>query len=706
MFDIKRVEIEWGGRPLVLETGKIARQADGAVVATYGQTSVLCTVVAAKKSKDDVSFFPLSVHYQERTSAVGKIPGGFFKREGKPSEKEVLTSRLIDRPIRPLFPEGFFNETQIVCTLLSHDLENDPDIISIIGASAALAISGLPFLGPVASARVGIIDGEMVLNPTFEDLKKSQLDLAVAGTVDGVLMVESQAQELSEDTMLQAVIFGHQHFQPVITAINQFKQQVNKPSQDYIDNQEFENSIYSQVKAAMESHILQAYTETQKQTRYKKMDELEEQVVAALQTEEISSKHISTQFKRLQKDMMRQTLLTEHKRIDGRGLTTIRPIISEVALLPRTHGSSLFTRGETQALTVATLGTSQDEQLIDALEGEYREHFMLHYNFPPFSVGEVGRMSSPGRREIGHGKLAWRALRPVMPTKDQFPYAVRIVTEITESNGSSSMATVCGTSLAMMDAGVPITSPVAGIAMGLVQEKDQFAVLSDIIGEEDSLGDMDFKVAGTANGVTALQMDIKVTSITPSIMEIALKQAREGRLHILGEMAKALTDSRTGVSDSAPRIELMTIKRDKIRDVIGSGGKVIREICEVSGCRIEISEDGVVEISGSNSESIQKAIDMVTSIVAEPEVGQIYRSKVVKLMDFGAFIDFLGSRSGLVHISQLGQGRTERVEDVVNVNDIVYARLIGFDDRGKAKLSLKGIDQSTGNPIEAAESQE
>ena len=704
MFDIKRVEIEWGGRTLSLETGKIARQADGAVVATYGQTSVLCTVVSAKKIAADISFFPLSVHYQERTGAVGKIPGGFFKREGKPSEKEVLTSRLIDRPIRPLFPEGFFNETQIVCTLLSHDLENDPDVLSIIGASAALAISGLPFLGPVAAARVSIIDDEMILNPTFEDLKKSQLDLAVAGTVEGVLMVESQAQELSEEKMLEAVIFGHQHFQPVIEAINQLKQQVNKPDQDYIDNQDFENSIYNQVKSFAENDIVRAYDEKQKQARYKIMDDLETQTITTLQTEEINSKHISTQFKRLQKNLMRHTLLSEHKRIDGRDLTTIRPIVSEVALLPRTHGSSLFTRGETQALTVATLGTSQDEQLIDALDGEYREHFMLHYNFPPFSVGEIGRMLSPGRREIGHGKLAWRALRPVMPTKDQFPYAVRIVTEITESNGSSSMATVCGTSLALMDAGVPITSPVAGIAMGLIQEKDKFAVLSDIIGEEDSLGDMDFKVAGTEKGVTALQMDIKVTSITPEIMEIALNQARQGRLHILGEMAKALTGSRSGVSDKAPRIELITIKRDKIRDVIGSGGKVIREICEVSSCRIEISEEGIVEISGPNNESIQKAIDMVMGIVAEPEIGHIYRAKVVKLMDFGAFIDFLGSRSGLVHISQMGPGRTERVEDVVKVNDIVYAKFIGFDDRGKAKLSLKGVDQTTGNSLETSES--
>jgi polyribonucleotide nucleotidyltransferase len=701
MFDIKRHEIEWGGRPLILETGKIARQADGAVIASYGGTSVLCTVVAEKTPREGVDFFPLSVHYQERTFAAGKIPGGFFKREGKPSEREVLTSRLIDRPIRPLFADGFYNETQVVCTLLSYDLENDPDIVSIIGASAALAISGIPFLGPVAAARVGYKNGELILNPTFEETKESSLELVVAGTHEGVLMVESEAQELPEDKMLEAVMFGHEQCQAVIAMIESLKTQAGKPAWTLEDNSAFESKLYEQIRQLVEEDVRQAYLEKQKQIRLKTLSELEAKAIASLQSEEISEKHISTQFKKLKSEVVRGDILTHQRRIDGRGLNDIRPIEAEVGVLARTHGSALFTRGETQALVVATLGTTQDEQLIDALEGEYRERFMLHYNFPSFSVGEVGRMSSPGRREIGHGKLAWRAIRPMLPSKDQFPYAVRVVAEITESNGSSSMATVCGSSLAMMDAGVPLASPIAGIAMGLIKEGEQFAVLSDILGDEDALGDMDFKVAGTAKGVTALQMDIKVTSITREIMDVALRQAKEGRLHILGEMAKALISSRSGISHNAPRIELITIKRDKIRDVIGSGGKVIREICEVSGARIEISEEGIVEVSAPNSDSITKAIDMIMGIVAEPEIGHIYHGTVVKLMEFGAIVEFLGSRSGLVHISQLSNGRTDKVEDVVKTGDKVFVKLLGFDDRGKTKLSMKGIDQQTG--LEAAE---
>jgi polyribonucleotide nucleotidyltransferase len=704
MFDIKRVEIEWGGRPLILETGKIARQADGAVIATYGDTSVLCTVVADKTLQEDVDFFPLTVHYQERTFAAGKIPGGFFKREGKPSEREILTSRLIDRPIRPLFAEGFLNETQVVCTLLSHDLENDPDIVSIIGASAALVISGLPFAGPIAAARIGYVDGQLVLNPGYDGLKNSLLDLVVAGTREGVLMVESEAQELPENTMLEAVMFGYAQFQPVIQMIETLAAQARKPAWSFPDNRPLEQQLYARVQQYAEKDVRQAYQEKQKQLRYQKLAALEAKVIEALQAEDetFSAKQISHQFQKLKSEIVRGDILTHKRRIDGRGLRDIRPIVAEVGVLPRTHGSALFTRGETQALVVATLGTSQDEQLVDALEGEYRERFMLHYNFPSFSVGEVGRMSSPGRREIGHGKLAWRALRPLLPSKEQFPYAVRVVSEITESNGSSSMATVCGGSLAMMDAGVPLRSPVAGIAMGLIQEKEQFVVLSDILGDEDHLGDMDFKVAGTDKGVTALQMDIKVTSITREIMEIALHQAREGRLHILGEMAKALAVSRTGISHNAPRIELITIKRDKIRDVIGSGGKTIREICEVSGARIEISEDGVVEVAAPNSESITKAIDMIMGIVAEPEVGHIYRGTVVKLMEFGAIVEFLGTRSGLIHISQLSNRRIEKVEDVVKVGDKVYVKLLSLDDRGKTKLSMKGIDQTTGQETETS----
>jgi polyribonucleotide nucleotidyltransferase len=699
MFKIFRKEIDWGGRKLVLETGRIARQADGAVLVSYGDTVVLCTAVGARAPKPGIDFFPLTVNYQEKTFAAGKIPGGFFKREGRPSEKEVLTSRLIDRPIRPLFHGSYRNETQVICTTLSHDLENDPDVVAMIGASAALTISGIPFLGPIGAARVGYIDGQYVLNPTIDKLPESQLDLILAGTNEGVLMVESEAKELSEEVMLGAVNFGHAEYQKVINAIIELAEQCAKEPWPLAEPAPELAVVQARVRELGEAGLRDAYTEVVKQLRQEKVGAVKAKVLETLVAEEHAPELGAKLLKKLESEIVRTNILKTGKRIDGRDTKTVRPIVAEVGVLPRAHGSSLFTRGETQALVVATLGTGQDEQIIDALEGEYRETFLLHYNFPPYSVGEAGRMGSPGRREIGHGKLAWRAIRPLLPAKESFPYTMRVVSEITESNGSSSMATVCGSSLAMMDAGVPLKAPVAGIAMGLIKEDDGFAVLSDILGDEDHLGDMDFKVAGTSDGVTSLQMDIKITSITPEIMKIALGQARDGRLHILGEMAKALTQSREAVSQNAPRITVINIPKDKIREVIGSGGKVIREICEVTGAKIDIEDDGTIKVAAVDASASQAAIDWIRGIVAEPEVGVIYSGKVVKVMEFGAFVNFLGSRDGLVHISELAPQRVKETSDVVKVGDVVKVKVLGMDDRGKVKLSMKAVDQKTGEDL-------
>ncbi|MBV9784398.1 MAG: polyribonucleotide nucleotidyltransferase [Acidisphaera sp.] len=699
MFNYFRKELEWGGRSLVLETGKIARQADGAVMARYGDTIVLCTVVGVKTSRPGQDFFPLTVNYQEKTFAAGKIPGGFFKREGRPSEKEVLVSRLIDRPIRPLFPEGFRNEVQLVATVLSHDLENDPDIVAMVGCSAALTLSGIPFFGPVAAARVGFIDGQYALNPTAEQMKSSTLELVVAGTAEGVLMVESEAQELSEETMLGAVTFGHQHFQPVIQAIIELAEHAAREPWELPEADAAERGLAARIDTLARAPLVEAYQERIKQARYERVGAAKKAALGSLAEEGLNVEHAQNLLKDLEADIVRNAILDTGLRIDGRDTKTVRPIVAEVGVLPRAHGSALFTRGETQALCVTTLGTGQDEQVIDALEGEYREHFMLHYNFPPYSVGEAKRMGSPGRREIGHGKLAWRAIRPVLPTKERFPYTLRIVSEITESNGSSSMATVCGSSLALMDAGVPLSRPVAGIAMGLIKEERGYAVLSDILGDEDHLGDMDFKVAGTEQGVTSLQMDIKITSITPEIMQVALAQARDGRLHILGEMARAITGARSDVAATAPRITIITVPKEKIREVIGTGGKVIREIVEQTGAKIDIEDDGTIKIAASEQERAQAAIDWIRGIVAEPEVGVIYNGKVVKTADFGAFVNFLGSRDGLVHISELAQGRVAKTTDVVNVGDAVRVKVLGFDDRGKVKLSMRVVDQATGEDI-------
>ncbi|MEP4377977.1 MAG: polyribonucleotide nucleotidyltransferase [Alphaproteobacteria bacterium] len=698
MFDIVRKEIEWGGRPLILETGHIARQADGAVLVTYGESSVLCTTVGEHQPREGLDFFPLTVHYQEKTYAAGKIPGGFFKREGRPTEKEVLTSRLIDRPIRPLFHKSYRNETQVICTTVSHDLENDPDIAALVGASAALTISGMPFMGPIGAARVGYIDGEYVLNPTADQLEESALDLIVAGTSEGVLMVESQANELTEEVMLGAVMFGHEGYQPVIDAIIDMAERAAKEPRPVSETPQEIIDLEAKVRELGEAGIREAYTEKEKLARQDKVSAAKKAVIAQLSEEEAAI--ASGPLKTLEKDVVRRAILDTGERIDGRDTKTVRAIESQISILPRSHGSALFTRGETQAMVVATLGTGQDEQIIDALEGEYREHFLLHYNFPPYSVGETGRIGFTGRREVGHGKLAWRALRPLLPAKEDFPYTVRVVSEITESNGSSSMATVCGSSLAMMDAGVPLKAPVAGIAMGLIKEDDGYAVLSDILGDEDHLGDMDFKVAGTDEGITSLQMDIKITSITKEIMEIALDQARDGRIHILGEMAKAIDSGRVELSEHAPRITTMNIPTDKIREVIGTGGKVIREICEVTGCKVDIDDEGLIKVASSDGEAAQKAIDWITSIVAEPEVGVIYTGKVVKVVDFGAFVNFFGSRDGLVHISELKNERVGQVTDVINEGDEVKVKVIGMDDRGKVKLSMRVVDQETGEELE------
>ena len=702
MFEIHREQLEWAGRKLTLETGRIARQADGAVFATWGETTLLATVVSAKTPKPGIDFFPLTVNYQEKAFAAGRIPGGYFKREGRPSEKETLVSRLIDRPIRPLFPDGYRNETQVVITVLSHDLENDPDILSLVAASAALTISGVPFMGPIGGARVGLIKGELKLNPTIDEMKESGLDLVVAGTQDAVLMVESEAQELSEETMLEAVMMGHRGFQPVIDAIIRLAEKAAKEPRDLVvvDKSEVEKAV----AALAEAELREAYKITQKALRYKAVDAVKAKVNAALlegDAPKFDKQKVGEAFHDLQAKVVRWNILDTGIRIDGRDVSTVRPILSQVGVLPRTHGSSLFTRGETQALVVATLGTAEDEQFVDSLEGTYKERFLLHYNFPPYSVGEAGRMGSPGRREIGHGKLAWRALRPMLPSQAEFPYTLRVVSEITESNGSSSMATVCGASLSLMDAGVPLKRPTAGIAMGLILEGERFAVLSDILGDEDHLGDMDFKVAGTDNGVTALQMDIKIAGITEEIMKVALAQAKQGRLHILVEMSKALNSAREELGEFAPRIETLKIPTDKIREVIGTGGKVIREIVEKTGAKINIDDDGTVKIASSNGDSIKAAINWIKSITQEAELGAIYEGTVVKTMDFGAFVNFFGSKDGLVHISQLSTERVNKSTDVVKEGDKVKVKLLGFDDRGKVRLSMRVVDQTTGEDLEA-----
>ncbi len=701
MFEIYRKEISWGDKTLILETGKVARQADGAVMATMGETSVLCTAVAAKTARPGQDFFPLTVNYQEKAFAAGKIPGGFFKREGRPSENETLTSRLIDRPIRPLFPKGFKCETQIVCTVLSHDLENNPDIVAMVGASAALTISGVPFFGPIAGARIGWKDGNYILNPTRSEMADSQLDLILAGTAEGVLMVESEASELSEDIMLGAVTFGHEQMQPVIEAIISLAEAAAKEPRD-LPEEAPEAAALRKTVSGLRKKVEAGYAIKDKTSR---QDALSEVKAEALEKagEDADAVLVGGLMKELESDVVRSAILKTGTRIDGRDTKTVRPIVAEVGFLPRTHGSALFTRGETQALCVTTLGTGQDEQIVDALDGEYRSRFMLHYNFPPYSVGEAGRMGTPGRREVGHGKLAWRAINPVLPTKEAFPYTLRTVSEVTESNGSSSMATVCGTSLSMMDAGVPLARPVAGIAMGLIKEGDEFAVLSDILGDEDHLGDMDFKVAGTETGITSLQMDIKITSITPEIMKIALDQARDGRLHILGEMAKALTSARESLADTAPKISTIKIPVDKIRELIGPGGKVIREICEETGAKIDIEDDGTVSVAAVTQESSDAAHRRIKEITAEPELGEIYQGKVVKTVEFGAFVNFLGPRDGLVHISEMRNERVGQTTDVCKEGDMVWVKVIGFDDRGKVKLSMKRVDQENGADLEGKE---
>jgi len=700
MFNIVREEIEWAGRKLTLETGRMARQADGAVLATYGETVVLATVVGAKAPKEGVDFFPLTVNYQERYYAAGKIPGGYFKRERAPTERETLISRLIDRPIRPLFADGYRCDTMVVAQVLSHDLENDPDVVAMVAASAALTISGIPFMGPIAAARVGYIDGEFKVNPQIDEMASSALDLVVAGTADAVLMVESEAKELPEDVMLGAVMAGHRGFQPVIDAIIRLAERAAKEPRPVPED--VHAALREKLKAEAGKELAAAFQIAEKHVRRDAIaavrDKLKEKYAG-----EGEGKVAANTFGALMHDVeahvMRNAVLDTKRRIDGRDLVTVRPIVAEVGTLPRTHGSALFTRGETQALVVATLGTGEDEQFVDSLEGTTKQSFMLHYNFPPYSVGETGRMGAPSRRDIGHGKLAWRAVHPLLPAKEEFPYTLRVVSEITESNGSSSMATVCGTSLALMDAGVPLKRPIAGIAMGLILEGSRYAVLSDILGDEDHLGDMDFKVAGTENGVTSLQMDIKIAGITEEIMRVALDQAKGGRLHILGEMAKAITQSREQLGEHAPRIEVIHIPTDKIREVIGSGGKVIREIVEKTGAKINIEDDGTVMVASADGESIRAALKWIKSIVAEPEVGEIYDGKVVKVMDFGAFVNFFGPKDGLVHISELAPQRVAKTSDVVSEGQAVKVKLLGFDDRGKVRLSMKAVDQVTGEDL-------
>lgn len=698
MFDVHQKEIQFGDKTITLETGKVARQADGAVVATMGETSVLCTVCAARDIREGQDFFPLSVHYQERTYAAGRIPGGFLKREARPSEKETLTSRLIDRPIRPLFPKGFLNEVQVVATVLSHDLENDPDIVAMIGCSAALTLSGVPFMGPIGGARVGYIDNEYVVNPTLDQLESSELNLIVAGTGEGVLMVESEAHQLSEDTMLGAVMAGWQAFQPVVNGIIELAEQCAKEPWDLPETPEAHKTLSEKLESQFREELTNAYAIQDKQERQAAIDGVRDRAMETLVDEDndITSDIIKPKFKDLEADIVRGQIIKTGQRIDDRRTDDIRPITCEVGVVSRAHGSALFTRGETQALVVTTLGTGQDEQFVDALEGEYKQSFLLHYNFPPYSVGECGRMGPPGRREIGHGKLAWRAVNPLMPDAENFPYTVRTVSEITESNGSSSMATVCGTSLSLMDAGVPVPKPIAGIAMGLIKEEEEYAVLSDILGDEDHLGDMDFKVAGTEDGVTSLQMDIKITSITEEIMHKALEQARQGRIHILDEMEKAITTPRTQVKSNAPQIVTLSIPQDKIREVIGTGGSVIRDIVEKSGAKVDIEDDGTVKVAAPDLNAIDTAVHMINDLTQEPEVGTVYDGKVVKTVDFGAFVNFLGSNDGLVHISEIADERIGQVTDKIEEGDDVKVLLIGKDDRGKFKLSMKRVEQETG----------
>jgi polyribonucleotide nucleotidyltransferase len=704
MFDIKRKTIEWGGKTLTLETGRMARQADGAVLATYGETMVLATAVFAKSAKPGQDFFPLTVNYQEKYYAAGKIPGSFPRREGAPTQKETLTSRLIDRPIRPLFVKGFKNEVQVVCTVLAHDLENDPDIVALVAASAALTLSGAPFMGPIGGARVGFIDGEYVLNPTLDQMKDSRMDLVVAGTDDAVMMVESEIQEMSEDEVLKAVMFAHAGMQPVIKAIIELAEHAAKEPFNF--EAEDTDAIQAAMKKVVGKDLAAAFKIPAKLERQDAVAAAKAKAVDAFgKTEErpdgLSPDKLGSIFKDLEADVVRRNILDTGVRIDGRKVDQVRQIVSEVGVLSRAHGSALFTRGETQALVVATLGTGDDEQLIDALEGKYYEKFMLHYNFPPFSVGETGRMGAPGRREVGHGKLAWRAIRPMLPAYDEFPYTIRLVSEIFESNGSSSMASVCGSSLALMDAGVPLRKPVSGIAMGLILEKDGFAVLSDILGDEDHLGDMDFKVAGTHDGITSLQMDIKIPGITEAIMKQALAQAKGGREHILGEMNKAMEAPRAELGEFAPKIETIKIPVDKIREVIGSGGKVIREITAETGAKVDIGEDGTIKIAAAEQSKIDAAKDWIKSIASEPEVGQIYNGKVVKIVDFGAFVNFFGAKDGLVHVSQIANERVNKVSDVLSEGQAVKVKLLGFDDRGKTRLSMKIVDQETGEDLSA-----
>ncbi|WP_147109432.1 polyribonucleotide nucleotidyltransferase [Tateyamaria sp. syn59] len=707
MFNETKKSMQWGEETLTLETGKVARQADGSVIATLGETSVMANVTFAKAPKPGQDFFPLTVHYQEKYYAAGKIPGGFFKREARPTEKETLTARLIDRPIRPLFVPGFKNEVLVMCTVLSHDLVNDPDIVAMIAASAALTISGAPFMGPIAGARVGFEDGEYILNPTVDDMQdlrlnpEQRLDLVVAGTKDAVMMVESEAYELTEAEMLGAVNFAHEQIQPVIDLIISLAEEAAKEpfdfqAPDYSD-------LYEAVKAAGEKQMRDAFAIADKQERTSAVAAAREAIIAALTEEQVEDANLGSAMKKLEASILRGDVVKTGTRIDGRKTDEIRDIVCQTGMLPRTHGSALFTRGETQGLVVTTLGTGDDEQFIDALHGNFKSNFLLHYNFPPYSVGEAGRVGPPGRREIGHGKLAWRALQAVLPASTDFPYTIRVVSEITESNGSSSMASVCGGSLSMMDAGVPLKSAVAGVAMGLILEDDgSYAILSDILGDEDHLGDMDFKVAGTENGITSLQMDIKVAGITPEIMEKALAQAKDGRMHILGEMGKAITGA-AEFSVHAPRIETMQVPTDKIREVIGSGGKVIREIVEVSGAKVDINDDGIIKIASPNGEAIQKAYDMIHAIVAEPEEGAIYTGTVVKIVDFGAFVNFFGKRDGLVHVSQIENRRLNHPSDVLKEGQEVKVKLLGFDDRGKVRLSMKVVDQETGEEVKKEE---
>ena len=692
MFDVKNVEIEWAGRTLKLETGKIARQADSTVIATYGGTTVMCNVVAAKEANPDMDFFPLTVNYQEKYYSVGKIPGGFFKREARPTEKETLVSRLIDRPVRPLFHKDFKNETQVTCTVLSHDQENDSDVVAMVAASAALTLSGLPFLGPLGAIKIGFIDNEFVVNPSKSQLSNSKLELVLAGTKEGVLMIESEAHELSEKQMLDAVVLGQENYKTVIEAIISLAKKAAKEPWDLKEKDEEIKNLPSKINEDFGKDFIDAYKITEKQKRSEKLSSLRNEISEKFVSETLSPVLVSDAIKNVEKDIVRGELINTGNRIDGRDTKTVRPIVCETGVLERTHGSALFTRGETQALVVSTLGTGQDEQRIDAIDGEYTENFMLHYNFPPYSVGEVGRIGSTSRREIGHGKLAWRAIHPMLPSKEKFPYTYRVVSEITESNGSSSMATVCGTSMSLMDAGVPLERPVAGIAMGLIKENDKYVILSDILGDEDHLGDMDFKVAGTSEGITSLQMDIKITSITAEIMEEALAQAKDGRFHILGEMAKAIDKPNQSISQYAPTITNLQINKDKIREVIGKGGAVIREISETTGAKIEINDEGLVSIAAVDQKSGNDALEWIKGIVEEPEIGKIYDGKVIKIMDFGAFVNFMGSTDGLVHISQLKNERVEKVEDVISEGDIVKVKVLDIDSRGKIKLSMKAVD--------------